>query len=74
MEKWSHIAATVYYTGVGAVLLGTAVRFLYRLIRGYDEDREFLDELKEVHLTNIYSALQQIAKKLDIDLVLTTRL
>ena len=68
MNDWIKMASAIYYTGVGAVLLGTTIRFLYRLVKGYDQDREFLDELKEVHLTNIYTALQQIAEKLNISL------
>ena len=72
MEEWIKLASAIYYTGVGAVLLGTTVRFLYRLVRGYDQDKDFLTEMKEVHLTNIYSALQKIANELDIRLDITT--
>jgi hypothetical protein len=68
MDNWIKIASAIYYTGVGAVLLGTSVRFLYRLVKGYDRDQEFLDELREIHLTNIYTALQKIAEKLNISL------
>ena len=68
MEKWIQLASAIYYTGVGAVLLGTTVRFLYRLIRKHDKDQEFLDDIREVHLSNIYTALEQIAEHLDIRL------
>lgn len=72
MDNWIRLASAIYYTGVGAVLVGTAVRFFYRFIKGYDQDREFLEELKEVHLRNIYATLQQIARQLDIELEIKT--
>lgn len=68
MEKWSQLAATIYYSGVGIVLVGTGIRFLWRFIYSYSKRDEFLDELKTVHLENIYNALAQIANELNVSL------
>lgn len=70
MEKWAQLAAAIYYTGVGVVLLGTGIRFLWRFIYSYNRRDEFLDELKTVHIENIYTALGQIANELNIQLEL----
>jgi len=68
MDKWAHFATGFYYTGVGAVLIGTSIRFIYRFVHGIDQKAAFVDSMKETHLPNIYGALKAIAKKLDIDL------
>jgi len=68
MGTWQSLAASIYYTGVGVVLLGTGVKFLYGIIRDYDSNSVFVRELKSVHLANIYKALADIAEKLDIKL------
>lgn len=71
MEFWKQISALVYYTGAGLTLIGVAIRFLYRFFHKHDQNVAFLNELKEVHLVNIYSALEQIAEKLHINLKYT---
>lgn len=75
-EIWYRIAATVYYTGAGAVLLGTTIRFLYRLTKRLDDDSKTLKDLQDVdvkaHLGNIYIALQTIANELNIRLNLNS--
>ena len=63
--KWAQM---IYYIGAGLVLIGTGLRFLWRFVKGFMDDRDFLNELREVHLTNIYEALKAIAHKLQIDL------
>lgn len=68
MEKWSQLAAAIYYSGVGLVLVGTGIRFIWKLVYRYSRRDEFLDELKTVHLENIYNALDQIANELNISL------
>jgi hypothetical protein len=68
MNKWLQISSAIYYSGVGAVLLGTTLRFLYRLIKGHNDDAELLNDLREEHLPYMYSSLSKIAKKLDVDL------
>lgn len=62
------IASTVYYTGAGAVLLGTTIRFFYRLYRDRDRKDAFVEQMEETHLPYIYKALRLIARKLDIDI------
>lgn len=59
VSDWGQV---VYYTGAGAVLIGTAVRFFYRMFRKFDLRDEFIERMQDVHLINIYSALEQIAQ------------
>jgi hypothetical protein len=66
MDNWEKLAATIYYVGAGAVLLATTLRFFYRWIVNYDSDRDLADELRNVHLPNIYFAIEQIAVALNI--------
>jgi hypothetical protein len=66
MERWEQLAQAIYYTGVGMVLLGTGIRFLYKFFHNYDQNNDFIDELREVYLSNIYEALGVIAAKLDV--------
>jgi hypothetical protein len=61
---------TFYYTGVGAVLLGSSVKFIYNTIQRHNKDKELLDDIRDVHLPNIYAALDQIAKGLGVELAL----
>lgn len=76
VDQWSKLAATIYYTGAGAVLLGTTIRFLYKLTKRLDDDSKLLKELEDVdvkaHLGNIYIALQTIAIELDVRLNLNS--
>jgi hypothetical protein len=68
MHGWVELSAAVYYTGAGAVLLVTSVRFLYKLIQRHNQDQQFIDDMRDVHLANIYNALEQIASAQGIDL------
>jgi hypothetical protein len=68
MAHWLDYIQGFYYTGVGVVLLGTGIRYLHRMSKKRDESDVFLEELKDVHLKNIYTALEQIAEVLDIRL------
>jgi hypothetical protein len=68
MAHWLDYIQGFYYTGVGVVLLGTGIRYLHRMFKKRDESDVFLEELKDVHLKNIYTALEQIAEVLDIRL------
>ena len=74
MEHFSQLASTVYYTGVGAVLLATTVRFLYRLIRDYDQDRKYLRQLQETEIPELKKTLVEIAKALDVNTKITLSL
>lgn len=71
VDKYTQI---FYYSGVGVVLYGTGVRFLYRFFRKRDRRSDLLDELEaldvHVHLLRIYTALKRIGDKLDIDLAI----
>ena len=68
MEKWVQLSSAIYYTGVGAVLLGTSFRFLYNLFQELKDNRQFVLEFRGTHLQNIYKALEKIGDKLGIDL------
>lgn len=68
MDKWIQLSQAVYYTGVGAVLLGTTIRFLFRFFKKKDAAFDFIQEVQTVHLSNIYGALEQIANRLHIQL------
>lgn len=62
------VVSTIYYTGVGATLLVTALRWFHASLSRLGDDRKLVEEIREFHLQNIYSALGQIAKKLEIEL------
>lgn len=73
MGHWELIASTVYYTGVGAVLLGTTIRFLYKRYHDYDalverslQNRKDIEALQKTE-SQILSALNKISWKLGID-------
>lgn len=76
LDEWYRVSAAFYYTGVGAVLIGTTIRFLYRFLKKLDNDAKMLKELQDVdvkaHLGNIYLALQTIANELNIRLNLNS--
>jgi hypothetical protein len=68
MNKFEQIVSGIYYTGAGAVLIVTAVRFIYKLARNVEQKDEFLEELRAVHLEHIYTALTTISEKLGVKL------
>lgn len=74
MTDWFQISQTIYYSGAGAVLFGTGVRFVYRFIYQFFNDRRennaFIAEMRNVHLKNIYNALDLISTELNIRLPL----
>jgi hypothetical protein len=76
LDEWVKISSAVYYTGVGAVLMGTSIRFGYRFIAKIKKDAATVHDLRDVdvkaHLGNIYIALQHIANELDIKLQLNS--
>jgi hypothetical protein len=62
LKTLSDWAQPIYYTGAGAVLFGTAIRFFFRMFRKFDRRDEFIERMQDVHLINIYAALEQIAQ------------
>lgn len=68
LSHWRAISEVVYYSGMGCVLVGTAIRFLYNLYMKRNQREKFVDEIQKVHLVNIYSALSQIAKHMGLEL------
>lgn len=69
-SSFEHGVSVAYYTGVGATLIGTFLSLIYRFFRSQHDETVFLNELKQVHLPNMYDALDQIAERLDIRLKL----
>lgn len=64
------IVSISYYIGATIVLVGTGLRFLWTFIKGVVDDRETIDDLRQIHIPAIYSALIEIGRKLGLDLEL----
>jgi hypothetical protein len=48
MHKWAEVASAIYYSGVGAVLLATSIRFLYTFIRNIEKKSDMINEVPEI--------------------------
>jgi len=63
----NEIVQTLYYTLGAATFLVLSVRFLYGWFRDYDNATKFTRDMAKHHLPFIYTQLNQICKKLDIE-------
>ena len=68
LKEWGLWASTLYYIGVGVVLVGTGIRFLFRFFKRYNDNFDFIEDLRDEDLPYLKAAIQKIAAKLDIEL------
>lgn len=68
MDRFLQFASAIYYVGLGSVLFGTTLAVIYRFFRNQHLESDYINELREIHLPNIYNALEALATKLDVRL------
>ena len=71
MHRLLEWAQLISYIAIGLVTIGTALRVLFRVLKQYDNNAVFVQELKDVYLKDIYEALRIIAARLDVEIYLT---